>query len=166
MERHPLGRRLDRLLTPLLRLGGRLLRRPDEEHLHALTGRSKGGGDGDRGPGFPALLAAGREALAEGRFGEALVAFSRAAEQAPRDPWPWHGRGDAFQLSGDHDAALAAFDEALERDPELALSWSGKGNALEGLGRIDEARAAWRMALGLDPALDWARAGLERHTEG
>lgn len=166
MERHPLGRRLDRLLTPLFRLGGRLLARPDEDHLHALTGRSKGGGDGDRGPGFPALLASGREALDAGRFGEALVAFSRAAEQAPGDPWPWHGRGDAFQLSGDHDAALSAFDEALSRDPGLALSWSGRGNALEALGRVDEACDSWRRALELDAGLRWAREGLDRHAGG
>ena len=35
--------RLDRLFTRLVRIGGRLLGRPDEELLHDLTGRSKGG---------------------------------------------------------------------------------------------------------------------------
>jgi len=150
-------------LTPLFRLGGRLLRRPDERHLHHLTGRSKGGGDGPTGPSFGALLAAGRQALEDERFGEALVAFARAAELAPQDPWPWHGRGDAFQLSGDHEAALKAFDAALERQPDLALSWSGRGQALEGLGRVEEALEAWRRALEHDPELSWALQGLARH---
>ncbi len=157
-RRHPWGTRLDRLLTPLLALGGRLLARPDEGLLHALTGRTKGG----PASGGDSPLLAGRRALSEGQLGEALLCFARAAEQDPGDPWPWHGRGDALQLSGQYQDALDAYREALSRAPELALSHCGLGNALEGLGRIEQARAAWERALALDPELPWARDGLAR----
>ena len=98
--------------------------------------------------------------------GEALVQFARAADMAPRDPWPWHGRGDVLQLSGDFAGALDAYDQALQRLPELPVSLLGRGNALEGLERLDEAQAAWRRALELDPELTWAAQGLARHENG
>lgn len=160
--RHRWGARLDRAITLLIRLGGRLVARPSERLLHELTGRSKGGVPEDTGPGFAALLRAGRAALADGRCGEALVYFSQAAALEPGDPWPWHGRGDALQLSGQHEDALAAYREALARDPDSALSHGGAGNALESLGRPQEAAAAWRLALAGDPSLAWAREGLSR----
>ncbi len=161
-QRAQRARWLDRWITPLLRRAGRLLGRPSEDLLLDLTGRARGGPlveemrDGGR------ALALARRALDQGQFGEALVQFSRAAESAPRDPWPWHGRGDALQLSGDPEGALAAYKAALERIPDLAVSHLGRGNALESLGRMDEARSAWAEALALDPDLTWAREGLGR----
>lgn len=161
-ERPALARRLDRLLTAALKLGGRLLARPNEPLLHELTGRSKGGEPDAVGPGFPELLQSGRQALSDGHLAEAMALFAQAAEQNPDDPWPWHGRGDALQLSGEFDGALGAYDAALERDESLAISWSGRGNALEGLGRLDEAAESWRRALVIEPGLRWALEGLAR----
>lgn len=164
-RRPPRARALDRWLTRLFDLGGRVFGRPNEALLNRLTGRSKGGAGGGGSAGLDALLS-GRRALSERRYGEALHQLSIAAALLPEDPWPWHGRGDALQLSGQHAAALAAYDEALRRDPALALSHCGRGNALEGLGRLDEARAAWRRALELDPTLPWPREGLARAGAG
>ncbi len=164
-ERHPWGPRLDRWLTRLLALGGRLVGRPSEALLHELTGRSKGGPASAGGPPAHELLADGRRALAEGHFGEALALFAQAAARDPGDPWPLHGRGDAFQLSGRFADALDAYRAALELAPELALSWCGVGNALEGLRRVGEAREAWSQALALDPGLRWAREGLDRTSD-
>ncbi len=161
-ERPTVARRLDRLLTPLLRLGGRLLRRPSEDLLLDLTGRERGGPSEEGVREGGAALERGRRALDHGQHGEALVQFTQAAAAAPHDPWPWHGRGDVLQLTGDFAGALAAFDEALARVPDLAVSHLGRGNALEGLDRIDEARAAWERALVHDPDLHWAREGLDR----
>ena len=158
MERHPLGRLLDRLLGPVTGLGGRLLGRPTEDHLQRLTGRSRGGSDQDSGV---ALLERGRAAMSAGRVGEALALFSEAAEANPLDPWPWHGRGDALLDSGDSEGALSAYESALVRE-EDALPHLGRGNCLERLGRMDEAVAAFGRALELDSALEWAREGLAR----
>ena len=165
-SRPPLGRRLDRVLTRLFRLGGRLLGRPDEEQLHELTGRTKGGPPGTASTAYAQALTAGRRAMETGEHGEALYQFGLAAEARPQEAWPWHGRGDALQLSGDHAGALAAYDAAVERVPGLALAHNGRGNALDGLGRLDEAVAAWQKALELDPRLSWPRRSLERVGRG
>ncbi len=160
--RSPLVNRFDRLFTRLLRLGGRLAGRPDEEMLHELTGRSKGGAAGGTdSSAYLRHLEQGRRDLQAGDFGEALHQFKRASEARSQEPWPWHGRGDVLQLTGDHAAALVAYDEALARAP-LALAHNGRGNALECLGRLEEAREAWRAALDLDPRLSWPRNSLER----
>ncbi|MCB9759182.1 MAG: tetratricopeptide repeat protein [Alphaproteobacteria bacterium] len=157
-------RRLDRLLTALARVGGRAFGRPDEALLNRLTGRAKGGLAPAEGQGSQALVA-GRRALEDGRYAEALHQFGLAVERAPQDPWPHHGRGDAFQLLGDHARALEAYEAALGLAPDLALPHNGRGNALAALGRLDEARSAWARALELDPALPWPREALARHAE-
>ncbi|MCP4807511.1 MAG: tetratricopeptide repeat protein [Proteobacteria bacterium] len=149
-------------MTRLLRIGGRLLGRPDEEQLHDLTGRQKGGPVGTGSTVYAQALTAGRRAIETGENGEALYQFGLAADARPAEAWPWHGRGDALQLSGDHAGALAAYDEAVERVPGLALAHNGRGNALDGLGRREEAVAAWEKALELDPRLSWPRRSLER----
>ena len=163
-ERSPWGPRLDRWLTRALRLGGRVVGRPSEPLLHELTGRSKGGPEagGQGSERYDSLLSDGRRALQDGHFGEALALFAQAAERDPADPWPWHGRGDALQLSGQYDDALDAYRASLERSPDLAISHCGVGNALEGLARISEAREAWERALALDPDNTWADEGLAR----
>ena len=155
------ARRLDRPLTLLMRLGGRVFGRPDEGLLHGLTGRLKGGPEGATSS-YASDLAAGRRAVETGQFGEALHHFAKAAEARPGEAWPWHGRGDALQLSGQHAEALAAYDAAVERVPGLGLAHNGRGNALEALGRLDEARAAWERALELDPRLSWPAKSLAR----
>jgi len=143
-----------------MRIAGRLLGRPDEELLHDLTGRNKGGHESNAGA-YARQLEQGRRDLEAGRFGEALHYFGLATREEPEDPWAWHGRGDCLELSGDHEGALLAYDEALSRGP-LALSHNGRGNALECLGRLEEARAAWQAALDLDPTLSWPRRSLQR----
>ena len=162
-ERSIWARRLDRVLTRLLRAGGWLAGRPNEDLLHELTGRSKGGGPGvQEGDGFVSHLEAGRRALETGQSGEALFRFSQAALARPQDPWPWHGRGDVLQLSGDHAGAQDAYLAAIEREPGLALSFNGLGNALQGQGDLAGAREAWGKALELDPELTLARLALKR----
>lgn len=164
-RRDPRARTLDAWAARAARWAGRLLPRPTDDALGALTGRSRGGVE--ELPSFDARnpVELGRQALAAGQHGEALAAFGRGAEWFPKDPWPWHGRADVLQLSGDPGGALEAYEQAIARAPREAICWNGKGNALEGLGRIPEARAAWTRALELDPRLPWPRQGLDRHPE-
>jgi tetratricopeptide (TPR) repeat protein len=155
------ARTLERTLNRVLRFAGRWFGRPDEGLLHELTGRTKGGVISG-GEGYVSALDAGRRALETGELGEALFQFSQACAIRPGEAWPWHGRGDALQLSGDHVAALEAYESALERAPRLALAHNGRGNALDGMGRTQDAIEAWRTALELDPRLSWPRRSLER----
>lgn len=156
-QRKNLGAVLDRLITPLLALGGKWIKRPTDGELSAQSGRKRGGTDG---LSAIAALERGRRALADAQYAEALVQFSLAIERDEMCMWAWHGRGDAFQLAGDPAAALEAYDRAVELDAHNALSQSGRGNALRALGKPEEARAAWTAALILDPELKWAKSAL------
>jgi tetratricopeptide (TPR) repeat protein len=156
-QRKSLGAILDRLITPLLALGGNWIKRPTDGELSAQSGRKRGG---NGGLSAIAALELGRRALADSHYAEALVQFSLAIERDEKCMWAWHGRGDAFQLAGDSEAALAAYDRALELDAKSSLSQSGRGNALRALGKPDEARVAWTAALVLDPELKWAKSAL------
>lgn len=161
--RSPNVNRFDRVFTRLIRVMGRFFGRPDESLLHELTGRSKGGPVGTVGTsGYGRHLDQGRRAVETGSYGEALHHFATASKARPNEAWPWHGRGDALQLSGDHAGALEAYEAAIERVPELALAHNGRGNALEGLERLEDARRAWTRALELDSRLSWPQASLDR----
>jgi len=107
-------------------------------------------------------LEAGRSALRDGHYAEALIQFGLSIERDPNSTWAWHGRGDAFQLAEQPESALDAYDEAIRLESKNALSHCGRGNALESLGRLEEAQRAWANALSLEPGLDWAERGLER----
>ena len=84
-------------MTPLLGAGGRVLRRPNDAFLSEASGRKRGGED-SLSP--IEALEAGRRALAEEAYGEALIHLD----------WPssvkttWFGRGTAvatpFSLPG------------------------------------------------------------------
>jgi len=156
-RRHALGAVLDRVVTPLLGLGGKWLRRPTDGELSAQSGRVRGGGDS---VSSVEALESGRRALANAHYSEALVQFALAIERDEQCLWAWHGRGDAFQLAGDPEAALSSYDRALELDAQSALSHLGRGNALTALKRVTEARAAWMKTLDLEPDNHWAKTAL------
>lgn len=158
VRRRPgVGRWLDRICTPLLALGGKFLERPTDSELSAQSGRTRGGDDA-----FTAVdaLEAGRRALADNNFAEALVQFGLAVERDEESAWAWHGRGDALLMAGEPSEALAAFDKALALDTKSSLAHLGRGNALVRLQKNDEAKAAWRSSLELDPNLEWAKTAL------
>ena len=158
-QRHRFGRALDRFLTPALSLLGRVLRRPSDDSLSEVSGRLRGGED-HLTSAQP--LEAGRSALRDGHYAEALVQFGLSIERDPENVWAWHGRGDAFQLAQQSESALEAYDEAVRLADDSPLSHCGRGNALESLGRLEEARQAWSKALSLEADLDWAEQGLAR----
>jgi len=158
-QRRRAGRLLDRIVTPLLGLVGRVIERPTDETLSESSGRLRGG---QEAPSAVEALEAGRRALGKKDYAEALVQFSSAIAQDEQLAWAWHGRGDAFQLAGRAASALACFDKALDLEPQNALALLGRGNAHEQLGHTDEARSAWEEALALDSDLHWAQEGLRR----
>ena len=70
-QRHRLGRVVDRILTPLIGFGGRLISRPSDEELSEHSGRIRGGEEGQTAV---AALEAGRRALGDGHFARAYLA--------------------------------------------------------------------------------------------
>ncbi len=159
------ARRLDRLVTIGLKLGGRLLGRPSDALLGELAAADRPGLrlEPDRwswAESAEGHIAAGRAAFAAGQHAEALHRFGMALEAAPEAAWAWHGRGDALQLLGRHEDALEAYGRAAALAPETGLHHAGRANALTAMNREEEAKDAWTQALSRDASLSWMRRGV------
>lgn len=112
----------------------------------------------------------GAAAWRMGRTDIALLAYTRAQQLAPNEPWPRLNRAMILEATGKPKPALETLREALRMleaqgvprshpaYPDLYY-WSGQ--ALETLGRRREARAAYETALGFDANYSSARRALE-----
>ena len=155
--------RLDKIVLVFTNIGGRLLGRPSEQLLTSMASQDRGA-MATTNSESPMVLAAhhiqlGQSAFKSEAYGEALHHFGIAIESSPDAPWAWHGRGDALQLSGQHEAALTAYEQACDLDNRCGLHLAGKANALRSMGRIDDSNTAWEQALSMDPSLTWMRDG-------
>ena len=157
---------LDRISLMAAGVLGRVIGRPSETLLSKLAATDRGGSS-PRSDDSPMVAAShhiqlGQAAFASGAYGEALHCFSEAIKLAPNASWAWHGRGDALQLSGDHEAALKAYEKAVNCDGNCGIHHAGKANSLAALGRMDESEQAWSAALERDPTLTWMREGSKK----
>lgn len=100
----------------------------------------------------------------EGSERQALAAFRRAAELAPKAAAPWRGQAQALQRNGDLRGAVAALETALRLAPGDPEIWAELAAALEGLGFAREGIERCRVALdeGADLGAAWMRFGDSR----
>jgi tetratricopeptide (TPR) repeat protein len=103
----------------------------------------------------PALLRVlwGDLRLFAGRVPEAVAAYGRALDWAPRSADAWAGLGHAEHARGRLPEALAAFDHAAALDPGDPWVVNNRGVVLRDLGRLEEALAAFDKAHRLAPGL-------------
>jgi len=92
----------------------------------------------------------GNIALIDGLHEDAITAFSRALELAPKDVSARTGRGRARAALGEHALALSDFDAALLAG-DTTLAHLGRSGALAMLGRLEEAVAATSRAISAAP---------------
>ena len=97
-----------------------------------------------------ALAAKAYGSLKEGRYEEALKAFSGIARSYPKLARLHEAMGRALYGLARHKEALAAFDRAVSIEPERASSHEGRGRALHGLARHREALAAFDRTLSIN----------------
>ena len=92
---------------------------------------------------------------------DAEVAYHRAIESDPNDPWAWYGLGFTLQELKRNAEAEAAYRQAVELDPDDGPSWLGLGILWRELKRFEEAEAAFRRSIELDPQseLRWDNLG-------
>jgi predicted O-linked N-acetylglucosamine transferase (SPINDLY family) len=116
-----------------------------------------------RVPGHPtAWSLLGRAVSALGRADEAVHAFSRAAQLAPREAAGHCNLSVALMRAGDPLKAIEAAQRGIELDPSLPEAFASLGHALNVLQRSEEAVGAYHRALGLRPAYPDALLGLAR----
>ncbi len=109
-------------------------------------------------------VAAGNQALADGKPKEALEAYGRAEPTVGLDPRLLLNKGLAQAADGELDKALEAFKAAIagSTDPAVrAQAAYAQGNAQRSLKKLDEAIQSYRKALLDDPKHQGARKNLE-----
>lgn len=100
------------------------------------------------------LLVAGRYALDEGRWDEAVESLRRAAARLPDSGEPWLELGEVSRRRGRFAEAVRHYGEALRRDDTLHLAHNNRAWLLATeLDRAAEAIASARRAVELRPDL-------------
>ena len=95
----------------------------------------------------PAALArAGTKAIETRRFGDALEAFTRAADLNRADPGPCFGAGVAAFMLGQDEMAEDRFECALARDPAFVPAMVWLGDLYYRSGRLAQAIAVYQAA--------------------
>jgi tetratricopeptide (TPR) repeat protein len=93
-----------------------------------------------------ALARAGTKAIESRRFGDALEAFTRAADLNPADPGPCFGAAVAAFMLGQDEMAENRFQCALARDPAFVPAMVWLGDLYYRSGRLAEAIAVYEAA--------------------
>ena len=115
-----------------------------------------------------ALARAGTAAIEARRFGDALAAFTKAAEMEPGDASLCFGAGVAAFMLGKNEVAQARFECALERDPAFLPAATWLADLHYRAGRLADAISVYETAQlrspkprDLQPQLDRWRKELE-----
>ena len=93
--------------------------------------------------------ARGSDLLDEGRFEEAVAAFSEEIERDDEDALAYVRRGTAYHDLGRFEEALADYDRAIELDPSAMLPYANRALAHRALGDYQLAREDFETALAL-----------------
>ena len=97
------------------------------------------------------LVQTGNDLMAQGRYGDALIAFDGAIGRDPYSSLAWNGRGIALLKMGAVKGAPEAFKKAVEIDPYYVTAWDNLGESYSYLGRFPEAIDAYDRAIAVNP---------------
>lgn len=95
----------------------------------------------------------GQVLQAEGRIGEAEIAYQNAIRMDGMDVLARMGLGELRIAMGRPEDALEHYDLALQRQPAMVAAQMGMGHALTCMGRNEEALARYQQALDLAPTM-------------
>jgi tetratricopeptide (TPR) repeat protein len=114
---------------------------------------------------YTRLIAAGDEAIADGRPYQALESYSGAIALRPESMVAHLKRGDTYRERGQLDAALRDLRRASELDPTATLPLELLGDTNLALLRFDRAIERYEACLNLDDrsARVWYKLGLARY---
>lgn len=151
-------------ITPALQIVSQGLQAlPGDRSLLAMQAHWQDPPDSAASSGaYQAALAAGRSALNERRWEDALAAGQQAAELAPAHYEAQMLQGDALRGRGEWAAALSAYQQAATLAPYLSLLYGRQAEMLARLERTDDAAATAMTALAIDQGrwVNWYALGL------
>lgn len=108
----------------------------------------------------------GLEALAAGRYEEALGYFDQVAKLAPRLEDVQYLRGEALRLAGTPRQSFEAYDAAILLNSDFAPAYLGRGRAFMAIEDPTRGVADFEKAYKLDPQLEQAYLDLAQYYAG
>jgi WD40 repeat protein/serine/threonine protein kinase/tetratricopeptide (TPR) repeat protein len=97
-------------------------------------------------------LRAAAEYAAQGRWAQALEAYTTAIRRQPRNPELYRLRGEVYAEVDLLDRAFTDFEKATQLEPENTAAWVRLGDLYQRAGWSDQALDAYERSLRLDPA--------------
>ena len=119
-------------------------------------------------PGTPDLarvFEAGTHALSQGRWDDAVDAFTRIIDRDPAFAEGWNKRATAYYLKGEYTKSLADCDEVMKRNPYHYGALSGYGMIYVQLDQPGKALEYFDRALAINPNMEIVRNTAERLRE-
>ena len=111
------------------------------------------------------LFETGTHALSQGRWSDAVAAFTKIVERDPSFAEGWNKRATAYYLMGEYQKSLADCDEVMKRNPLHYGALSGYGMIYLQLDQPVRALEYFERALAVNPNLDGVRNTAERLRE-
>lgn len=105
-------------------------------------------------------FAQAQEAVAFGRYDEAIRCFEKVLSINPGFLDVYRFMGDVYMKKGMPDSAIEAYKKALDAKPQKAPALIGLGNAYYQKDMINESLASYTSALAMQPESATARVGL------
>ncbi|MGH7266846.1 MAG: tetratricopeptide repeat protein, partial [Candidatus Rokuibacteriota bacterium] len=109
-----------------------------------------------------ALLQHGILLMEQGRFPDAVAAFTEVIARAPAFAEGWNKRATVYYLMGEYDRSLADCDEVIRRNPIHFGALAGYGLIHLRKGDLERAARAFERALAVNPNLEQIEAALEQ----
>ena len=94
---------------------------------------------------------AGNVHLRNGKYEDAISAFSKAISISPNFAEAYNARGMAYRKLSDHHKALGDYTDALTLNQELAVAYNNRGVVYREIGEFDLAISDFNGAISLEP---------------
>jgi tetratricopeptide (TPR) repeat protein len=107
------------------------------------------------------LFEAGTHALTQGRWDDAIAAFTAIVQRDPDFAEGWNKRATAYFLKGEYEKSLADCDEVIKRNPLHYGALSGYGMIYVELDQPARALEYFERALAVNPNMDGVRNTVE-----
>jgi tetratricopeptide (TPR) repeat protein len=98
----------------------------------------------------------------QGRHGEAIAAFVRAAELAPKLGYIYTTAGNGYVALGEYDNAITYYEKTVEATPDSPVGYDALGHASALAGDPDRGLSMLKKAIEIDPEYGPAYAHLGR----
>ena len=112
-------------------------------------------------PAVDRLFGEGVQHMAEGRWSDAVLAFTAVIARKPEFAEGWNKRATVYYLMGEYTKSLADCDEVIRRNPLHYGALSGYGMIYTQLEQPGPALEYYERALAVNPNLDGVRNAVE-----